>query len=89
MPRRHDVRILHSMCKGCGICVRFCPAGVLEMSPGFTPRGYHPPEMKKGAACTGCRTCELMCPDLAIFVEEAPTEAKESKPAKKKGRVGK
>jgi formate hydrogenlyase subunit 6/NADH:ubiquinone oxidoreductase subunit I len=45
--------------------------------------------MKKGAACTGCRTCELMCPDLAIFVEEAPTEAKESKPAKKKGRVGK
>jgi len=59
------------------------------MSSDFTPRGYHPPVKKKEAACTGCRTCELMCPDLAIFVEEAPLEVQEAKTAKKKRRGGK
>jgi 2-oxoglutarate ferredoxin oxidoreductase subunit delta len=72
MPRKFEVRMIPSSCKGCGICVHFCPAGVLEMSEQFTPKGYHPPKNKQGATCTGCRTCELMCPDLAIFVEEAP-----------------
>jgi len=72
MPRKFEVRLIPSSCKGCGICVHFCPAGVLEMSGQFTPKGYHPPKKKQGATCTGCRTCELMCPDFAIFVEEAP-----------------
>ncbi len=64
------VRILRPNCKGCGICVHFCPHGVLEMSEEFTPKGYHPPQKKKGAVCKGCRICEQMCPDLAIFIEE-------------------
>jgi 2-oxoglutarate ferredoxin oxidoreductase subunit delta len=70
MPRKFVVRILESGCKGCGICAHFCPEGALEMSEGFTPKGYHPPRRRKGAGCKGCRNCELMCPDLAIFVEE-------------------
>lgn len=41
------------------------------MSEELTPRGYHPPVVKEGRLCMGCRTCELMCPDLAIFIEEA------------------
>ena len=70
MPRKFAVRILESGCKGCGICAHFCAEGVLEMSGEFTPKGYHPPRQKEGATCKGCRNCELMCPDLAIFVEE-------------------
>jgi len=70
MARSFGVRILPANCKGCGICVHFCPHGVLEMSGEFTSKGYHPPRVRKGAACKGCRLCEQMCPDLAIFVEE-------------------
>ena len=62
--------ISEDLCAGCGICVHFCPHGVLEMSEEFTPKGYHPPQKKKGAVCKGCRICEQMCPDLAIFIEE-------------------
>ena len=79
MPRKFDVRLLPSGCKGCGICVHFCPAGVLEMSEEFTPRGYHPPRMKPDTKCTGCRTCELMCPDFAIFIEQAAGAEPEAK----------
>lgn len=31
-------------------------------------KGYHPPEPIDPASCTGCKTCELLCPDFAIFV---------------------
>lgn len=70
MPKRSVVRIVPANCKGCGICAHYCPSGVLEMSEGFTSRGYHPPRRKEGVECKGCRICELMCPDFAIFIEE-------------------
>jgi 2-oxoglutarate ferredoxin oxidoreductase subunit delta len=50
-------------CKGCGICVAFCPKKVLELRGGkvFAAR----PE-----DCIGCRACELRCPDYAIEIKE-------------------
>jgi 2-oxoglutarate ferredoxin oxidoreductase subunit delta len=71
MARNFEVRIVRPQCKGCGICVRFCPSGVLELSGELTSKGYRPPQKKKDAVCKGCRNCELMCPDFAIFIEEA------------------
>jgi MinD superfamily P-loop ATPase len=65
------------------------------MSGEFTARGYHPPKKRQGAECKGCRICELMCPDFAIFIEELKGEALETKgPAGKQlkeiaGRMGK
>ena len=52
-------------CKGCGICVTFCPKQVLELD-----------EREKAKAvrledCICCHLCELRCPDLAIIVVEA------------------
>ena len=85
MPKKFEVRTIPSSCKGCGICVHFCPAGVLEMSEEYTPKGYHPPRRKKSAMCTGCRSCELMCPDLAIFVEGWPPQ-KPDAAVKRRGR---
>ena len=49
-------------CKGCEICVAFCPKDCLEMKSGkcFAAR----PE-----DCIKCMLCELRCPDFAITVE--------------------
>lgn len=57
-------------CKGCGICVAFCPTNVLELD-----------RQEKAVAvrkedCIACRMCELRCPDLAVEVEIEDTETK-------------
>lgn len=49
-------------CKGCGVCVHFCPKQVLTLGEDGLPRVQAPEE------CIGCRLCEYRCPDLAIEV---------------------
>ncbi len=49
-------------CKGCGICVNFCPTSVLELDTSDKAACLRP------EACICCRMCELRCPDLAIEV---------------------
>lgn len=65
-PKRAAVRridIFKAWCKACGICVAFCPKGVLVIDE----EGY--PFVKDLDACTGCGWCEIRCPDFAITVE--------------------
>ena len=50
-------------CKGCGICVHFCPKKVLELDE-FEKVGAARPQ-----DCICCKLCELRCPDLAIEVQ--------------------
>jgi len=61
------VTINAELCKGCGFCIEFCPAGVLEFSSEFNSKGYHPPRVIQTEACTGCDLCGIYCPDFAIF----------------------
>ncbi len=49
-------------CKGCGICVAFCPKHVLELNR------HDKAEAVRIEDCIGCMLCELRCPDLAIEV---------------------
>jgi 2-oxoglutarate ferredoxin oxidoreductase subunit delta len=62
---RGEVRIFATWCKGCQICVEFCPTNVLAMHP----NGDYPivvaPEK-----CTACHFCDTHCPDLAISVKK-------------------
>ena len=62
-PKLKAHHINREWCKGCGICVHFCPTNVLELD-----------EEDKSVAvrlddCICCMQCELRCPDLAIEVE--------------------
>ena len=55
-------------CKGCGICVAFCPKQVLELDE--VGKVY----AKQPEACISCGQCELRCPDFAIFVHKEGDE---------------
>lgn len=48
-------------CKGCNICVAFCPKNVLELVDGKV-------NIKNLEACIQCGQCELRCPDYAIYL---------------------
>jgi 2-oxoglutarate ferredoxin oxidoreductase subunit delta len=50
-------------CKGCGICVAFCPKNALEL---IGERAH----LKSEDQCVLCGQCEMRCPDYAIFLKE-------------------
>ncbi len=60
------VAIATAWCKGCDICVRVCPEGILR------PDGRGAVEVTAPERCTGCRLCEWLCPDFAITVHARP-----------------
>ncbi len=79
---KHKIEVYKSWCKKCGICVAFCPAGVLGQDESGTP------VVKDPDRCTGCQLCELRCPDFAINVRPAKrmgprTEAKSAEKVEK------
>jgi 2-oxoglutarate ferredoxin oxidoreductase subunit delta len=64
------VEIDEFFCKGCGLCVSVCPVHILELDTHIiTAKGYHPAHCIDMGKCTGCASCALMCPDVAIRVE--------------------
>ncbi len=56
------ITIKNEWCKGCEICVHFCPKDVLEMEGGKA-------KVIRPDDCIKCMLCELRCPDFAITVE--------------------
>lgn len=62
-PKLKEHLIDQGWCKGCGICVQFCPKDVLELDHLEKVVVVRPED------CICCKMCELRCPDLAIEVE--------------------
>ena len=56
------VTINRQWCKGCGICVAFCPKEALKLE---NEKAVPIPER-----CIACGMCELYCPDLAVSVDK-------------------
>jgi NAD-dependent dihydropyrimidine dehydrogenase PreA subunit len=60
--QRGFVTIVDDLCKGCALCVAYCPPGVLSTAPGLNRNGYHP-ALFAGTGCTGCAVCFYVCPE--------------------------
>jgi 2-oxoglutarate ferredoxin oxidoreductase subunit delta len=56
------IDLYRAWCKGCGICVAFCPKGALAQDEA----GHL--YVKDADLCIGCGWCEIRCPDFAITV---------------------
>ncbi len=70
-----EIVINEVRCKGCGLCVEFCPQDCVAMTEDkISPSGFLLPEVVKPEACTACCICGWMCPDYAIDVYKYATE---------------
>ncbi len=67
--RLKEHKIERGWCKGCGICVHFCPKSVLALADDDKVFAARPED------CIACRLCEIRCPDLAIEIVTEPEEA--------------
>jgi 2-oxoglutarate ferredoxin oxidoreductase subunit delta len=61
-PKLKELVIERAWCKGCRICVHFCPKKVLDLDADDKVMASRPKD------CIACKMCELRCPDLAITV---------------------
>ena len=71
--KRHVIH--REWCKGCGICVHFCPKKVLELDDSDKV------VVVRAGDCVACKLCELRCPDLAIEVETEDAPVSEKRPS--------
>ncbi len=69
---RGQVFLIPRRCKGCKICIAFCPQQVLRESDAVNAVGYHLPEVVPGKenSCVHCAFCTMVCPEFAIFTLE-------------------
>ncbi|MFH0823548.1 MAG: ferredoxin family protein [Pseudomonadota bacterium] len=73
------ISLFPAWCKRCGNCVEFCPRHVLASDEW----GY--PFVARPERCTGCRLCEMLCPDFAIGMG-GPDDAEGAGQDRTKGR---
>jgi len=62
------IEIDQESCKGCGICIFFCPHDAIRLSDTLNSHGYTPASFDSSNGCTGCALCATVCPEVAIDV---------------------
>ncbi|MBZ0263781.1 4Fe-4S binding protein [bacterium] len=62
------VNIDTDRCKGCELCVRACPQGIIDMATEINAKGYFYARVWDQPRCIGCKLCAITCPDIAIDV---------------------
>ncbi len=64
------VKVKEDKCKGCQLCILYCPTKYLESSSQLNKRGVKFAKIKKESKCIGCGFCFLICPDNCIEIHE-------------------
>jgi 2-oxoglutarate ferredoxin oxidoreductase subunit delta len=63
-----SIEINQELCKGCEICISFCPKKVIILTDKLNASGYTPAAYNNSGECTGCAICATVCPEVAIEV---------------------
>lgn len=66
-----SITIDQERCKGCSLCIEFCPKQAIVLSNKLNLKGYFVASLREDDGCNGCATCVLMCPEIAIEVYKA------------------
>lgn len=70
MSVKFTIKVNKKLCKGCNICVEFCPKNVLKLDSLLKAYAIRPED------CIGCLKCEYYCPDFAIAVNKLEINGK-------------
>lgn len=62
------ITINRKRCKGCRLCIIFCPKKNIALDKALNESGVSPAVIITEENCTGCGICFLMCPDCCIEV---------------------
>jgi len=81
MPK---ITIKKDKCKGCLLCISFCPKGLIIVDNDLNRKGVRPAKFsrrankiadgippgagKDNSECLGCTMCAIICPDCCIEV---------------------
>jgi NAD-dependent dihydropyrimidine dehydrogenase PreA subunit len=73
-PSMNRIVIEAEECKGCRLCVEFCPKTCIAIGPSFNKMGYQYAEFKS-EKCTACGICYYVCPEPGAItvIEEKST----------------
>ncbi len=66
MSYKHEIE--SERCKGCGLCINFCPKNVLEIVDKVNAKGHFPVFQVRPDDCIHCAICCIVCPDVAIKI---------------------
>ena len=88
IPRKETrsyVLVNAGLCKGCGLCVKNCPKGILKIGDAINLLGYKA-VVVNGRKCGGCGNCFYMCPEPAAIsirreITVVPAKPKEKRAA--------
>jgi len=55
-------------CKGCLLCISFCPKKLIKLDKKLNKKGLQPVNFDDKGGCIGCMICAVVCPDCCIEV---------------------
>ena len=67
---KFEVTIREEICKGCQLCIVYCPTKHLGISQKVNKKGLPYAVTKIDTTCIGCGACYRMCPENCIVVYE-------------------